>query len=243
MPVMGVPLALIIVTVMTEVPFFGMTFGLKLFIAVGALTTKSVAEAAEPVPALVVVILPVLFKKEPAAVPWTFTVTVQLPDAGMVPPERLSVLPPLAAVTAPPQVVVAGDVLVSFTRPDGYVSVKATPVIAVALEFVSVTVMVELLLIRIVSGLKFLVAAGGASAVSVAVAAVPGNVLAAVIAPVLFVWMPAVVAVTGTTMEQLPDADIVPPERASDEPPLVIVTVPPQVLDDGVAAVLIIADG
>ena len=44
-------------------------------------------------------------------------------------------------------------------------------------------------------------------------------------------------AVTGTTMEQLPDAGIVPPERARDDPPLVIVTVPPQELDEGVPAV------
>ena len=49
--------------------------------------------------------------------------------------------------------------------------------------------------------------------------------------------MPATAAVTGTTMAQLLDARIVPPERLSEEPPLVIVTVPPQVLDDGVAAV------
>ena len=44
----------------------------------------------------------------------TLTVTLQLLDAGMVPPERLSELPPSAAVTAPPQVV-AGDALVVLT--------------------------------------------------------------------------------------------------------------------------------
>ena len=44
-------------------------------------------------------------------------------------------------------------------------------------------------------------------------------------------------AVTGTTMEQLPHADMVPPERLSEEPPLVIVTAPPQVFDVGDAAV------
>jgi hypothetical protein len=41
-------------------------------------------------------------------------------------------------------------------------------------------------------------------------------------------------------MEQLPDAGMVPLDRASELPPLVIVTVPPQVLDEGVAAVFFI---
>jgi hypothetical protein len=45
----------------------------------------------------------------------TFTVTLQLPDAGIVPPERLSELPPLAAVAVPPAQVVEGDALVVFT--------------------------------------------------------------------------------------------------------------------------------
>jgi hypothetical protein len=39
--------------------------------------------------------------------------TVQLPDAGMVPPDRLRELPPLAAVTVPPQLV-TGEALVVF---------------------------------------------------------------------------------------------------------------------------------
>ena len=38
-------------------------------------------------------------------------------------------------------------------------------------------------------------------------------------------------------MEQLLDAGTIPPERLSEDPPLVIVTVPPQVFDDGEPAV------
>jgi hypothetical protein len=75
---------------------------------------------------------------------------------------------------------------VFFTLVEGYVSVKATPVIAVALGLVNVTVMSESLLISIVLGVKSLVTAGDAKTVSVAVAAVPGNEFAPVTAPVLF---------------------------------------------------------
>jgi hypothetical protein len=84
--------------------------------------------------------------------------------------------------------------------------------------------------------LKPLVAAGGAIALSVADAAaiVPAS---ADIVPVLFKYAPATTAVTGTTMEQLADAGIVPPDRASELPPLVMVTEPPQVFVEGVAAV------
>jgi hypothetical protein len=85
--------------------------------------------------------------------------------------------------------------------------------------------------------LKPLVAVGGAIALSVADAAaiVPASVVD--IVPVLFKYAPATTAVTGTTMEQLADAGIVPPDRASELPPLVMVTEPPQVFVEGVAAV------
>jgi hypothetical protein len=69
---------------------------------------------------------------------------------------------------------------------EGYVSVKATPVIAVVLGLVSVTVMSESLLISIVLGRKSLTTVGGANTVSVAEAAVPGNEFAPVTVPVLF---------------------------------------------------------
>ena len=96
----------------------------------------------------------------------------------------------------------------------------------------------------IVPGPKLLATVGDAIAVSVAVAAVPVPALVVDIVPVLFKYSPATVAVTGTTTEQLPDAGMVPPERASELPPLVIVTAPPQVLDEGVPAVFrILAEG
>ena len=120
---------------------------------------------------------------------------------------------------------------------------NAAPVIFVALGLVSVMVMLEEPFISTVPGLKLLTAVGGASTVSVAEAALLGKVLAVVITPVLFMYVPEAVAVTGTTMEQLPDAGMVPLDRVSELPPLVIVTVPLQVLDEGAAAVLIIPEG
>jgi hypothetical protein len=163
----------------------------------------------------------------------------QLPDAGMVPPERATELPPLVMVNVPPQVFDVGVPAVFCILADGYVSVKAAPAIATALGLVSVIVMLEAPFTGIVPGLKPFVAVGGANAVSVAEAAArsPASV---VIIPVLFKYAPAAVAVTGTTIEQLLDAGIVPPDSASELPPLVIVIAPPQVLDDGVPAVFCI---
>ena len=55
-------LEFISVMVMTEALDAGITAGLKPLVAVGAVTATSVSEAAVPVPALVVLILPVLFR-------------------------------------------------------------------------------------------------------------------------------------------------------------------------------------
>ena len=46
----------------------------------------------------------------------TFTVTVQLPEAGIVAPLRTTLVPLLAAVTVPPAHVVAPDADAVFTR-------------------------------------------------------------------------------------------------------------------------------
>lgn len=112
--------------------------------------------------------------------------------------------------------------------------------ISAALGFVSVMVMVEEPLSSIVLGLKLLDAVGGANAVNEADAAAPVPALAVVILPVLFEYVPEAVAVIGTITEQLPEAGITPPDRANELPPLVIVTVPPQVLVVGAAAVFFI---
>jgi hypothetical protein len=88
----------------------------------------------------------------------------QLPEAGMTPPVRRSELPPLVMVTVPPQVFVVGVAALFLMLTEGYVSIKATPVTAAALEFVSVIVMVELPFIGTDPGLKLLATVGGVMA-------------------------------------------------------------------------------
>jgi hypothetical protein len=110
----------------------------------------------------------------------------QLPDARIVPPDKATELPPLVIVTVPPQVFDEKVAAVFFILVEGYVSVKAAPVTAVVFGLVRVMVKLEAPLISIVAGMKPLTAVGGANTVSVVVAAVPGNVFAVVIVPVLF---------------------------------------------------------
>src|SRR5206468_7928910 len=81
-----------------------------------------------------------LFAYDPAEAAVTVTVTVQLPDIGIVPPDSDTVPPPIVAVAVPPQVVEAVD---EFVTPAGYVSVKAAPVIATELVLDSVIVRTE----------------------------------------------------------------------------------------------------
>ena len=120
----------------------------------------------------------------------------------MVPPEIASELPPLDIVTVPPQLFEDGVAAVFFILVEGYVSVKATPLIAVVLVFRMVMVIFEAPFIGMTLGLKPFVAMGDVTTVSVSEAAEPVPALVVDIAPVLFVYVPATVAVTGTTMEQ-----------------------------------------
>jgi hypothetical protein len=93
--------------------------GAKPFVTVGAAKTLSVAEAAAPEPALPVEIAPVELTYAPAAVAVTFTVTVQLPEAGIVAPASATLAAPFAAVTVPPAHVVVPLAEAVFTRPAG----------------------------------------------------------------------------------------------------------------------------
>lgn len=185
-PVIAVALGLVSVMVMFDAPAVIIVPGLKLFAAAGGSIAVSVAEAAVPVPALVVVTFPVLFAYIPVAIAVTGTTIVQLPDAGMAPPEIASELPPLVIVTVAPQVLVEGAAEVFFMLVEGYVSVNAAPVMAVVLGLVSVMVIVEAPFIRIEPGLKTFVTVGCNMAISVAEAAarVPASVVD--ICPVLF---------------------------------------------------------
>lgn len=123
--------------------------------------TVSVSVSASPVPALLDVTGPVLLTYAPVTVPVTGTTMVQVAPAASVTPEIANELPPLLIVTVPPQVLDEGvpALLIIFA---GYVSVKATPVIARAvLLLVSSKVIVVAPLGKMTAGSKVLLISGG----------------------------------------------------------------------------------
>src|SRR6266567_888458 len=142
-PVRGMVLAagFVIVKLKLVEPFSGIVAAPNALVMVGGVATARFAVAVLPVPPLVELTLPVVLTKLPEAVPVTFTVTVQLLLAAMVPPVSETLPEPATAVAAPPQVLVS-PLGVATTRPAGSVSVNATPVSATALAagFVSVNV-------------------------------------------------------------------------------------------------------
>ena len=154
---------LVSVIVSTEVSLVPIEAGVKLFATPRPPRTVSVAFAAAVLgPALAVVSTPlamVLAYVPPAALV-TFTVTVHEPLAGIVPPESATLLPLFAAVTVPPAHVVAPPAAPRFTRPAGYVSVNAAPVIAVAFGLVSVMVSAEVPFTPIAAGANALAIVG-----------------------------------------------------------------------------------
>src|SRR5258706_16065010 len=116
---MALAFALPRVMVSTEVPFTTIGFAANDLVIVGCVRTVSVAEAATPVPALVVVTGPVELSREPAVPDVTLTVTVHEPLAGTVAPESATLVPLLAAVTVPPAQVVAPPAAAVVTRVAG----------------------------------------------------------------------------------------------------------------------------
>src|SRR5258705_203689 len=103
----------------------------------------------------------------------------------MVPPASATLVAFAAAVRTPPHVVAPAGVPV-FTRPAGYVSVKAAPVIAEALVLVSVMVRIDGAFGSMAVGLKLFAMDGCALTVSVAEAAAAVPALVVVTAPVEF---------------------------------------------------------
>jgi hypothetical protein len=236
-PVIAVVFGFVSVIVSTEVPFTPTAVGAKALVTIGAESTVSVAVAALAVPVSVVT-APVELRYEPADALVTLTVTVQ-PPAGTVPPASASELPPFAPVATPPGHVVAGDAEAVFTRPAGYVSVKAAFVTDVAFGLLSVIVSTLVPLRPIVDGVKDLAAVIAARTWSEPLAAdVFEPPLVVVNAPIarVFVYVPALALETFTVTVHEPLAGMVPPESATLFPAAAAVTDPPQVVaPDGVA--------
>ncbi len=110
---------------------------------------------------------------------------MQEPLAGIDVPAIARLAPPLAAVIVPPVHVVAALVVAAFTRPAGYVSVNATPVMADVFALVSVTVSVEVAPVVIGLAEKALATDGWLRTFNVPVAAAALPAFVVEMAPVL----------------------------------------------------------
>jgi len=169
----------------------------------------------------------------PAAMARTFTLMVQVPPAGTVPPDRDIEEPPSVAVVVPPQVLVS-PLGVATTRPPGRVSVNATPVSpSVVIRFVMVNVRVVEPPMKMLGWPNAFEKTGtiiaGVRTLMLAVAAPAVGSFEVRVEVVLF-WIPAAMPRTLTDIVQLLLAETVPPDRDIEEPPAVAVVVPPQVL-------------
>jgi len=135
---------------------------------------------------------------EPEVVGVTFTLTAHELLAAIVPPLRLIEVLPAVAVNVPPQPSLAFGVAAT-CRPDGKLSVTATPLNAVELfGLVMVNVMVDVPPTEVLVGEKALLILGGASTVRSADAVLPVPPLLEVTLPLVLVYDPATAPVTVT---------------------------------------------
>ena len=119
---------LVMVKVRVETPFGPIVNGENALANDGGPSTWMVAIADPPVPPCVDVTLVVVLTFEPAIVPVTFTLKVQELFAARVPPLRLITPVPCVAVIVPPPQEPVNPLGVETTKPEGNVSLNATPV-------------------------------------------------------------------------------------------------------------------
>lgn len=222
---------LVIVNVSEVVAFRAIEVGLKTFAMEGGPTTLMVAVLLTlPVPPSVEVTLPVVLAFAPAVVPVTFTEKVHEAFAAMVPPARLTVPLPAAAVMVPLPQDPVRPLGVEMTRPAGSVSLNATPVSATV---VLGSVMVKLSEVEPFSGMlaapNALTIVGGEATVmeADAMALVPPSVD---VTSTLLLLLPAVVPVTFTVTAHEALGASVPPDKLNAPEPAVAAAAPPQVL-------------
>ena len=130
-------------------------------------------------------------------VPVTLTETAQEPLAAIVPPVRLTVDDPAAALTVPPQVLLRLGVAAT-TSPAGRLSVNATPVEgeAFGLEMAKFNVVVPFT--GMVAAPNVLVIESGLATLKLADAVFPVPPLVEVTAPLVVVYWPDAAPVTVT---------------------------------------------
>lgn len=209
------PAGLAIVKLKVADPFSGMLAAAKASLIIGGAATATEAEAVPPVPPSTEVTPPVMLFCAPAAVPFTFAENVQEVFAPRAAPVKLTTPVPAVAVIVPPPQVPANPLGVATTKPAGSVSLKLTPVRAIA--FTAVLETVKLREVLPLSGIeaapKDLAIEGGAPTVRLAVAELPVPPLAEDTAPVGLVKVPAALSVTFTVSVQLPPTGTEPPLR------------------------------
>jgi hypothetical protein len=141
---------------------------------------------------------PVVLFCTPAAMPCTFTLTLQLAFAASVALVRLIEPDAAAAVTVPVQVVTS-PFGVATCRPAGKVSLNAMPVSArLELGLLSVNVTEVVAFSRMLEAPKAFVMVGGAATVRFAEAVLPVPPLVELTMPVVLVYWPEAAPVTVT---------------------------------------------
>ena len=205
---------LLIVKVRLVLPPTGIVDAPKVLLMVGGPATMRLAESVLPVPPLVELTAPVVLFLMPKVVPVTFTEMVHELSVATVPPVRLIELEPTVAVEVPPQLDVR-PLGVATTRPEGSVSLKATPASATELATGLLMVKVKLLVPfkGIVVGLKALAIKGGATTTMLADAVPPLPASVDVTALVVLFFAPALVPVTLTAKLHVAPPPSVAPVR------------------------------
>jgi len=232
-PLKAVPvLGLVMVNVMVDVPPTEVLVGEKALLMLGGATTVTLAVLLlAPVPPSVELTAPVVLVFNPALVPVTLTITLQELLAASLPPLRLMlVLPAVAPIKVPPQVLETDEATAS---PDGRLSPNArpdNPTVGFGLLMLTVSV-VEPFSGMLEAPNAFEIV-GGATTVMLAVPALPGPVSVELEA-VELVLVPADVPVTFTpTLHDAPPARLPPLRLKLTLPAVAPVTLPPQVLLD-----------
>jgi hypothetical protein len=164
----------------------------------------------------------------PAATAVTFAANEQVPLVAIVPPDRVTVVEPEAAVIVPLPQVPVRPFGVDTTKPAGSASVNATPASAIdALGFEMVKVSDVEPASPIEAAPNAFVMLGGVPTIRFAVAVFPVPPFVEVTGPVVLVETPGFAPVTFTLKVQDVPAAIVAPARLTAPAPAVAVIVPP----------------
>lgn len=217
----------LIVNVRLVEPFRGIVGAPKLSLIEGGHVTLRFADAVLPLPPFVDVTAPVVLVKLPPDVPVTLTLNVQEPFAGIVAPDRLTLLVPAVAAIVPPPHDPLRPFGVASAIPAGKASVNATPISATAFPLLMVKLSVVPPFNMIWEAPNDLLIDGGSSTVMLAVAVPPDPPSLDVTLPVVLVIAPVAVPVMFTLNVHDELGASVAPDKVTLPVPAAAVMVPP----------------